>query len=642
MARRCSTHPLAPIGVEGTIVDVEQHGTGRRFLLEDLSINHLPPERTPRRIHLTLSERTATHQHAGDIQPGQRLYAVAQLLPLSEPLTPAGFDFRRNGYFRGIGGTGYILGKMQITENEGNSQGLVVSVNALRQTLQKEVQKTLGGDEAGLAMILLTGDKTFLSPEATEAMRAVGLAHLLAIAGLHVGLVAGIVFFMSRAIMALFPPLALRFPIKKIAAFLAFLAIVFYTAQVGAPVPTRRALLMTSVALLGVMSDRTGLSLRTVALAAFLLLLIWPQLLLHPSFQLSFAAVIGLISVHDLCRRNQWRLFAYREGWFWNALRHGASLGGMSFVATVATLPSGLFHFQEAGIYSMLANTLAIPLTSTLLMPLCVFVDLLWPLGLAWLPLKILGPGIGVLLRLAQNIATLPGAFYKPPTMPIELLAIASLGGLMFCFMTTKPRWFGLGVLVLACVWTFQMPRPDVLISPDGHEVGWRRTNPDALLIASDEKPDHFIASAWAPVLGMKVEKASFTDSGPDLTCDSMGCLGAADTSNVVFIKDPTILPEECARKPDLIVSPNSYVSCANNETRVINAGALRKHGAHALYTKKNGLRIVYERKGKALRPWSVGWRPLSDPRFSQTQGIADHRDRAERHGEAGDHGTEQ
>jgi competence protein ComEC len=605
--------PLGPATVEGTIADIEQHGTGHRLILDNLKIEKLPSHRIPHRIRLTVAERL--NKQTGELQPGQHIQALAKLMPLSEPMAPGAFDFRRNGFFQGVGATGYIMGKVQVGEPPAEAAGPALWFARLRQNLQTEIKRTLEGDRAGLAIILLTGDKTALSPETTQAMRAVGLAHLLAIAGLHVGLVAAIVFFLSRALMACSMTLTLRYPIKKWAAGLALLAITFYTLQVGAPVPTRRALLMAGIVLLGVMIDRVSFSLRTVALAALIILLVWPQMLLHPAFQLSFAAVIGLISIGDWTRKRGWRLFRDREGWGWNVLRHLAAIAGASFIATSATLPFSLYHFHEAGIYSMLANTLAIPLTSFWLMPLCVFADLLWPLGLASWPLRLLDPGLGLLIRLSHGIAEMPGAFYSPPPMPVFLMVIATFGGLVFCLMTGRRRWVGLGVMVSAIALGFFSPRADLLISPDGKQIGLRRAEPPELLIASENKPDKFLAEYWAPLTGVGADGVRYVEDGetPPLACNDSRCIGHVGAETIAWITNPAALPQECAVGHVYIINPVNDEGCPNSKSSLITHESFYQNGAHALYATDSGLNLRTSREAHGLRPWSTGWRPHKD-----------------------------
>lgn len=606
--------PTKATGIAGRIIDVEQHKSGRRLLLDNVKVEGLPEYRMPRRIRMVMPRRL--DKQAPEIIPGQGLQAVAKIMPFSEPMAPGAFDFRRNAFFQGIGATGYLMGKIRLTEADERESGAIgIWFARMRREIQAEVKKAMSGDHAGLAIILLTGDKTSLSPETTDAMRSIGLAHLLAIAGLHIGLVAGFVFFLSRLVMALFPYIALRYPIKKWAAILALLAIVFYTLLVGAPVPTRRALIMTGIVLVAVMLDRISLSQRSVALAAFLILFFWPQMLLHPAFQLSFAAVLGIISVHEWTQQRGWRLFPNREGFLWSALRHLAELAFMSVVATLATLPFCIYHFQEAEVYSVLANTLAIPLTSFWLMPVCVFVLVLWPLGLAEWPLKLLDPGAGLLIGLSHKISNLPGAHYSPPSMPVWLLVVITCGFLVFCLTRGKKRWGGLALMLSAMFAAFFQPRPDILLSPRGEQAGWSRKTPHELLIASYDKPDKFMAEFWASRLGYRKEEIHYLEedenAGP-LSCDEARCVWRENGFSMAWIADAEALPAECAAGHSVIVNFGDYAACGDDSAIVLNKQSFRRHGAHAIFVKDEGFDIQRSREGRALRPWNVGWRPKS------------------------------
>ncbi|HRF38971.1 MAG TPA: ComEC/Rec2 family competence protein, partial [Saprospiraceae bacterium] len=146
-----------------------------------------------------------------------------------------------------------------------------------------------------------------IPPATMDAIRASGLAHLLSISGLHIGLVAGIVFVTARSLLALIPWLALRWPTKKLAAILSVIAAAFYTLLAGAPVPAQRSFLMVAIALLAVLVDRQGISMRLIAWAALAVLLTQPDSLTGPSFQMSFAAVVALVATYEAVRARRER-----------------------------------------------------------------------------------------------------------------------------------------------------------------------------------------------------------------------------------------------------------------------------------------------------------------------------------------------
>ncbi|MBL4758173.1 MAG: ComEC/Rec2 family competence protein, partial [Rhizobiales bacterium] len=146
---------------------------------------------------------------------------------------------------------------------------------------------------------MITGDRSFISRNHVEMLRASGLAHVLAISGLHMTLVTGALFAGLRALLAFIPGIALRYPIKKIAAFAALFAGAFYLALSGANVATQRAFIMVGIMLVAILLERPAISLRNVALAALFVILWRPESVVTASFQMSFAAVTALIAAYE-------------------------------------------------------------------------------------------------------------------------------------------------------------------------------------------------------------------------------------------------------------------------------------------------------------------------------------------------------
>ena len=286
---------LGPIGIEGRVVRVEAVGRNRRLALDRARIERLDAERIPLRVRIRVPGREP------DVTPGAWVRALAILAPPPPPVAPGAFDFQRQSYFRQLGAVGFSLGRPHVLAREAVS-GPMVWVETVRQAIGARIGRALSGERAAVARALMIGDRGAIPDSVIDALRDSGLAHLLAISGLHIGLVAGIVFFGVRAGLALVPSIALRFPIKKWAAAAAVLAALGYALVAGATVPTQRAFLMIGLVLLAVMVDRRGLTMRSVAMAATVILLFRPESLLGASFQLSFAAVTALIAVYEVFR----------------------------------------------------------------------------------------------------------------------------------------------------------------------------------------------------------------------------------------------------------------------------------------------------------------------------------------------------
>ena len=166
----------------------------------------------------------------------------------------------------------------------------------MREAIDQRIRAVLPGDKGAIASALITGKRDAISTPVNDAMYISGIGHVLSISGYHMAVVAGMIFFALRALFALMPAFANRYPIKKWAALAALGAAAFYLLLSGAEVATQRSFIMIAIVLIGVMVDRPTLTLRTLTVAAFGVLLLAPEAVVHPSFQMSFAATLALVA----------------------------------------------------------------------------------------------------------------------------------------------------------------------------------------------------------------------------------------------------------------------------------------------------------------------------------------------------------
>jgi competence protein ComEC len=301
---------------------------------------------------------------------------------------------------------------------------------------------------------------------------------VLSISGYHMAVVAGVVFFAVRALLALIPALTATFPIKKWSAVAALLAAAFYLLLSGAEVATQRSFFMTAVVLIAIMVDRRAVTFRTLAVAAMIVLTIAPEALVHPSFQMSFAATLGLVALVQIGMPN---LLASPDD---SATARVALWGGREFVmlllasliAGLATTPYAAFHFHRVTPYGVLANLSAMPVVSALVMPAGLLGLVAMPFGFDGFFWWLMGVGIDWMIVVAQWVASLPGAVGRMAAFGIGPLILASLGIILMGLLRTPLRWSGAGALALALVWTISVPKPDILISADGRNVAVRGT----------------------------------------------------------------------------------------------------------------------------------------------------------------------
>lgn len=467
--------------VQGRIVGVDRSQSDVvRITLDRVILRDIPPARSPKRVRVAL--------HGDQVlrpEPGQVVGLTAHLSAPDGPVEPGGFDFRRMAFFDRLGAVGYTRAPALVMEPPAPGEQWV---NRLRAHIRDTVMTRIKGEPGAFAAALLTGDRSGISRATQDDLRASNLAHLLAISGLHMGLLSAFVFAVVRGGLALFPPVALRLPTKKVAAAVALAAGAFYLLLSGGNVATQRAFIMVSVMLVAVLFDRRALSLRSVAMAALILLAWQPETLLEPGFQMSFAATVALIAGFGaLTGRLSPRQM---PGWLQPAFAVLAS----SFLAGLATAPVAAAHFNRIADYGLIANLLAVPMMSLLVMPAAVIAGVLAPLGLSAPALWGMEQGTRWILFVADQVAAMPGAVSAVPTPPGAALPLIVAGGLILCLTAGRMRAVAVVPVVAGLILWAMVERPPLLISADGGLVGLSGAEGRAL---SQPKGQGFAASSW-------------------------------------------------------------------------------------------------------------------------------------------------
>lgn len=589
--------------IAGHVVAVESLPAGPRVMLEDVELRDYPPEQTPARVRVVLRR--------GDVVAvGDRIELYGRLFPPRPPVAPGAYDFQRRAWFAGLGATGFAYTPARQVAGAGEGAGGIASrlrlyVAASRQAVTRRIRASLPGESGAVAAALMTGDRSAISGRTLDAMRDSGLAHLLAISGLHLGLVAAIVFFGVRTGFALSENLALRHPIKKWAAGAAIAGGLFYMLLAGATVPTQRAFLMTGLVLLAIIVDREAISMRLVAWAATLVLLLAPESLLGASFQMSFAAVVALVAFYEAMRRRR-RLAGLRD-------RVGGSrillyVVGVALTTVIASTATGviaLHHFGRIAVYGLPANLVAVPLTALWIMPWAVVSAVLMPLGLEAWGLAPMGWGIDMLLRVAGGVSGWPGAVVPVRAMPVAGLVAAVFGGLWLCLWQTRWRHAGMAGVVAGIATIAVTPGPDILVSDNGRLFAVRLA--DGTLSLSTGRRERYAADIWLED-NAQAERAYWPVLGPTddnrLSCDPLGCVYRSKGRTAALVTDGRALSEECAAGDTLISAVPVRGYCAGPRL-VIDRFDLWRHGAHALWLGENGTTRVETVRGKqGRRPW--------------------------------------
>lgn len=600
---------VGPTTVEGRIVTVESRAKGPRVTLEKARIGGIGPAATPEKVRISLAGKQP------QLQSGDWIWVRAKLSPPPPPAAPGAFDFQRRFYFQGIGAIGFSYGAARVVSNVGFTSSenpissIMEKISRLRGLIGQRVADAFRepGEEAigAVTRALMTGERGTMSDETLDDFRDSGIAHLLAISGLHIGLVAGIVFFGLRSILALSGTLALHYPIKKWAALLALFSAFGYALVAGATVPTMRAFLMISVVLVAVIVDRRGLSLRLIAFAACVILLFKPESLLGASFQLSFAAVTALVALYEGLSDTRWGKRGAGRGWPSKLLLYIGGVALTTMIAGAATGPYAAFHFNRFADYSLATNLLAVPLTGLWVMPWAVVAFALMPFGLEGLALAPMGMGVSLVIDIAHEVASWPGAVTLLPAMSPWALAAITFGGLWLCLWRIRWRWMGLsGIAIGLASLAFALP-PDILIDGKGRLMAIK--NEDGALSLSSLKSSKFARDIWLrraaqrePVVFQDTEKAA----NQVLTCDQLGCIYRIKGQSVALVRNIAAVVEDC-RIVNVVISSVPVRRRCDNPAVVIDRFDLWREGTHALWFQENGgIRIETVNSVRGHRPW--------------------------------------
>jgi competence protein ComEC len=492
------------------VVSLEPRGQTMRAVLDQVRSGALDP--APRRIRVSF-------RGTPDMHPGDELSLTARLDAAPAPSEPGASDLERSLFFQSIGAVGFAYGRAHpVLAADAPRLGarLAMAVETLRQKMTARIQTVLPGSIGGIASALITGERGGITEEDEAALRDAGLAHVLAIAGLHMALVGGGVFWLLRAVLAAIPALALRYPIKKWAAAGALAASCFYLVISGASPSAVRAFVMLAMVMIAILLDRPALSMRSLALAAGVLLLARPQDIAEPGFQMSFAAVAALIAVAEWEeRREQIKPRGALFRWV-----HGIVM--TSLVGSLATLPFALFHFGRATHYAVLGNLIAMPVMGLWVMPAAALSVVAMPFGLESGPLHLLGQGIAVMVAMGKWVAGLPGAVTLAPAMPVAALLLMTVGGLWLVIWRRNWRWWGLLPVLAGVVLAWAARPPDMLVAPDARTIAIRGA--DGVLHFVRKPADKYIARDWLKRDGdgRNIEDAV---SMPGMKCDGIGCV---------------------------------------------------------------------------------------------------------------------
>jgi competence protein ComEC len=607
--------------VEGFVESVEPRPNGARVILQITQMAGATGP-VPQRVRVSTISRS--------LMPGDHVRANARLLPPPEPARPGGYDFARDAWFKRIGAVGSLNGEIaQVPPSRppGFRLEAAMRMDGVRTAVTQRIASWGQGQAGAVAAALVTGQRGLITEDTNTALRAAGIYHIVSISGLHMVLAAGTIFWLVRALLAALPMLALRLPVKKIAAVCAMIGATGYCVFSGSEVAAERSLIMTLVMLGAILADRPALSMRNLAIAAIIVLLIEPEQITGPSFQMSFAAVALLIAGAEFMRERRDR--TGERPWLWQqcgkAGRAALAIIGTTIIASIATIPFGTYHFQTVNPYGLIGNAMAVPIVSVVAMPAAVAGMILYPFGLDGIAWWVMGQALDWVLRLSHFVNGLGGATRVIPAFSQSAIIMIAAGFVWFAVWRSPLRLLALAPVSVGLALASAPQVPDIFIARDGAGAFVRTQDGQWTVLG---KPPAFTLKQWLTAAG-----DSRLPTDPALrrpsSCDADGCVARlSDGKSIAFVTSRMALIEDC-RRADLIVTPLRWPSdCA---TVLADPTRLDQTGAVTIAIRSGSWDYSFARPPGEMRRWQRQRAPMpnADPPPAGTPALPDEGDAA-------------
>jgi competence protein ComEC len=563
-----------------------------------------PPPAMPGRTRLTVPIEDAVP----GLMPGATIMVRARLMPPPSAAVPGAYDYAAVSWFAGIAATGKALDPVKLVKPapvDRPSQWLA----DVRIALTAHILSRLPPGAGGVAAALATGDMGAVSQDDNDAFRRSGLAHLLSVSGLHLTAAAGATMFLMLRVLALWPRLALRAPLLLIAAGCGALVGIAYTLLTGAEVPTVRSLVAALVVSAGIAAGREAMTLRLVATGALVCVLFWPESVAGPSFQLSFAAILSIVALHELGWTR--RMFEKREeGAARRLTRELAALLLTGLVVEAALAPIAIFHFHRAGLYGAGANIVAIPLTTFVIMPTEALALLFDCVGLGAPFWWVTGRALALLLSIAHHVGDLPGAVTFVPTMSRGAFALIMAGGLWLALWRTRVRLAGVLPIVIGLVITLSAHPANIFVTGDGRHLAVR--DGDGRVALLRERTGDYMRATLSELSGREGHEAIALDDLPGATCgpDSCAAVLVRDgrpwrllATRSAYRIDRSAMEPACA-SADIVASDRRLPDWCRPRWLKADATLLRQTGGLAIRLGDSTVATVADMQ--ARHPWAM------------------------------------
>ena len=534
-----------------------------------------------------------------DLKVGDGLKGLVHLRPQSGPVRPGNYDFAFYNYYKGVGASGFVLGKPEtvpVAVDSGLIGKALLMIANIRQQLTQRILRNIRGEPGDIAASLITGQRDGISDDTNNAFRLSGLSHILSISGFHMALVAATIIGSLRAVMAFFPGFSARFPVKKFSAVIALAGSAFYLLLSGSDVAAQRSFVMLAVMLLAMTVDRAAISMRNLAIAACVTIAILPHEILGPSFQMSYSATAALIAFYSWWSRRPGRR-AFRKGASNHLLlalpikaaNHIGAIAMTSMVAGTASSIFAAYHFNNTAPFGLIGNALALPVISVFVMPFAVLGLLAMPFDLDWLPFTVMGHGIEVVIVIAKAVSS------RSPSgnlglMPQGTLILMSIGLVMLLFLSTRLRLCSVPLLLGAALLMMRAQEPQIIVSEDGKLVALRTG--DSNLAINRAAGSAFSLNNWQEGYGIteivKPLRPGALSTETQFECAEKVCTAREPGGLIVAYTDDAARRLSACNEGDIVILAYSAgpTACEDKNILVLTKRDLALHGTAEITLK--------------------------------------------------------
>ena len=586
--------------VIGFVADVESRDRSKLIVqIEVEDASHVPEGQIPSRIRVSAFTKQK-------LLIGDEVAFSARLTPLPRPVSPGAFDYGRMLYFQSVGAMGSVKGEVTLLSDDNVPWRFQLrrQFHALRSAMGARITAAIPGPLGAFANAVITGERAAIPAGMNKSLQISGLYHILSISGLHMSMVAGGVFWFVRALLALSPKMALHYPIKKWAAAAALIVGLIYMLLADFGAATERSYIMIAVMFFAVLVDRPAVSLRNLAIAAILILVVTPEESVGASFQMSFLAVMALTAFFEW-----WKARAVDEKkdqpsvlirYSKNAFQLAVASILTTLVAGGASSVAAMYHFGRVSPYGVVANGITLPIVSTIVMPPALAAAMLMPFGLETYPLKLMEFGLWLTMQTSDWVASWPYANLIRPQPQLEGIVLLALGLYVFCVGIGRFRFAGVALMMLGFYGSMQGQAPDILVEDRAANVALR--NVQGELLFADAAKGKFAAEKWLQANGenLLLEQAA---ARPGWTCDGDGCYSDLAPLSIGYLRGSLDAWGQCPPFDIIVADFPLRGACKDNKVAVDRFDVWR-NGAYAITFRTGELVITSARQEQGARPW--------------------------------------